>query len=123
MGLRPSRIPNRSAAIFCRTTPRTADIPKLYAAGRAERMPSLVRSSARGARAISLFDAANLDVYPFDFTDDRQPRGKSFAGSTGKEQIRQDRLQSSWHRGCKALERAKGIEPSYAAWEAAVLPL
>jgi hypothetical protein len=23
----------------------------------------------------------------------------------------------------KALERAKGIEPSYAAWEAAVLPL
>ena len=32
------------------------------------------------------------------------------------------------HAGCaggigQALERAKGIEPSYAAWEAAVLPL
>src|SRR4051794_17599912 len=37
-----------------------------------------------------------------------------------------------WRKGCRAvsldirveiLERAKGIEPSYAAWEAAVLPL
>ena len=27
------------------------------------------------------------------------------------------------HRGSKQLERVKGIEPSYAAWEAAVLPL
>ena len=26
-------------------------------------------------------------------------------------------------RKCGGLERAKGIEPSYAAWEAAVLPL
>jgi hypothetical protein len=26
-------------------------------------------------------------------------------------------------QGKKAMERAKGIEPSYAAWEAAVLPL
>jgi hypothetical protein len=29
--------------------------------------------------------------------------------------------KNNWLRG--ALERAKGIEPSYAAWEAAVLPL
>ena len=27
------------------------------------------------------------------------------------------------YRGSEELERAKGIEPSYAAWEAAVLPL
>jgi hypothetical protein len=26
-------------------------------------------------------------------------------------------------KACAGLERAKGIEPSYAAWEAAVLPL
>jgi hypothetical protein len=29
---------------------------------------------------------------------------------------------SRW-KGAERLERAKGIEPSYAAWEAAVLPL
>ena len=28
-----------------------------------------------------------------------------------------------WKIGVKPLERVKGIEPSYAAWEAAVLPL
>jgi hypothetical protein len=35
-----------------------------------------------------------------------------------------DRLKSAVDRSTFAgLERAKGIEPSYAAWEAAVLPL
>ena len=33
------------------------------------------------------------------------------------------RLRASANRQAKSLERAKGIEPSYAAWEAAVLPL
>jgi hypothetical protein len=40
----------------------------------------------------------------------------------------QPRQKAGWtavmRRGCTgSLERAKGIEPSYAAWEAAVLPL
>src|SRR6185437_12256812 len=36
---------------------------------------------------------------------------------------RQTRRHCRHLRECKQLERAKGIEPSYAAWEAAVLPL
>src|ERR1700676_1235272 len=36
---------------------------------------------------------------------------------------RKDRLVWAVDRGLSVLERAKGIEPSYAAWEAAVLPL
>jgi hypothetical protein len=30
---------------------------------------------------------------------------------------------SWWEKAARTMERAKGIEPSYAAWEAAVLPL
>jgi hypothetical protein len=34
-----------------------------------------------------------------------------------------ERRQNFLRSACQGLERAKGIEPSYAAWEAAVLPL
>jgi hypothetical protein len=41
-----------------------------------------------------------------------------------RQQGRGTERRSFWRNRCrKALERAKGIEPSYAAWEAAVLPL
>jgi hypothetical protein len=35
----------------------------------------------------------------------------------------EDYASNIWRIRRKRLERAKGIEPSYAAWEAAVLPL
>jgi hypothetical protein len=39
------------------------------------------------------------------------------------EQTSQNQLQNRKQKTREVLERAKGIEPSYAAWEAAVLPL
>src|SRR5436190_2900039 len=38
-------------------------------------------------------------------------------------QILQNSVQNRPAKNRQAVERAKGIEPSYAAWEAAVLPL
>jgi hypothetical protein len=43
--------------------------------------------------------------------------------STKGEHNLQYRQPATHPKGLECLERAKGIEPSYAAWEAAVLPL
>ena len=42
---------------------------------------------------------------------------------SGLSHLMQKRDRSIGHKMLHKLERAKGIEPSYAAWEAAVLPL
>jgi hypothetical protein len=53
-----------------------------------------------------------------------QPNVESIARRKNRNREREfnGRAATSCHR-FEILERAKGIEPSYAAWEAAVLPL
>src|SRR2546430_16416867 len=56
----------------------------------------------------------------------RRRRAPSSASSIGPEREHKDAKRSAKLTSQiepKWLERAKGIEPSYAAWEAAVLPL
>jgi Phage integrase family len=84
---------------------------KFYTAGLSERViAEIITTLPRSFAAMSV--------------DPRQPRRRSpsLTGRNGEQNL-QNRLQNLQANFSLILERAKGIEPSYAAWEAAVLPL
>ena len=75
-----------------------------------------LRKSWRGTRSMSLESFGDTWTGP-------PPQGRSSGSSTKRERNLQNWQQNRLLKISYVLERAKGIEPSYAAWEAAVLPL